>query len=87
MQDLTNAHDHPLKVLAKNWEDLSEEERRSVVYSQNVLDDYEEGHNVTFVALDNDTLGDLVDAYNGGEIEELEAFIRITRDLLGLDDD
>lgn len=101
--DLKNAYDHPVKALSRLSAELFESARESEsnttmrsFYEQRGnaygvaatrLHGWELENGVTYAALHTDTLEDLKRAYNGGSIEEIEAFVRLTEELLGLDDD
>lgn len=73
--DLKTAKDHPANILRDNHTEYGAAED---------LRDYEEANDVTFAALDNQTLQRIREAYEG--VIDDEALIAAVRDLLGLDD-
>lgn len=68
--DLSKAYDHPVQVLRKYLESVNRAEAFSAELKKlsaqdacQVLEAYEKEHDVTFAALDNETLAALKEAY------------------------
>lgn len=74
MTDLTTVNDHPARILR----DLGH------ASSGKLLEEYEQTHDVTFAALDNETLTALQDGWFDSDMTESDA-LRLIELLLGLD--
>jgi len=94
MMDLKNAKDHPMRVLLTEGEKhlyaASPEIMVGFIGAGGCLVTYEDEHNLTFAALDNDGLNALKEAYENyaaapGQYNAQEV-VDIVKDLFGLGD-
>lgn len=85
--DLTTVPDHPATLIEGSVRGSLQSERTAGTFqAATFLRVFEREHDVTFVALDNETLEAVYEVYNRpGGIEEYE-FIGLVADLLGLGD-